>query len=495
MEFWDGIIHTAILGTDKKVLKKEDLPTALAAEYNLLTQNRDKEEQYLQLASAAAAYRKCGALPLQKTAEVIAAQEETKPYCNAPAQQALGDILSAESYPLLTLWLEECNRKSQLVQPDMIPVLFDVAKKQKHLRESIIVTTGKRGEWLLPMNADWDFGLPGNEETLWQTGTLEERKMYLQIQRQQDALKGRALLQETWAQESANTKAELLKQLSFGLENEDTKWLESLLTEKSSKVKDEVIQLLKRLPNSSFVQQYWNVVKDAIDIRKEKGLLGIGRKMKLTIHLPVIKEAIFQTGIEKVSSNRKESDDDFVLHQLISAVPPSFFETHFELSREEICDVFYHSKNGKPLFSAFGLAAARFKELDWLRTVIDKTEGQLYPEALELLPDEEKFSYATRFIKDSTAADTLIHYLQIYPQQPWSLALTKEIFRHTAKNSYRYPQSFYKDNILRFPIDIMNELETCAPPDEWARNQWNKMSDYIIRLLTLRRQIVQAFEL
>ncbi len=495
MELWNNIIHTALLGTDRKALKKEELPLGLEDVYDSISQNKDKEEQYLQLASVALNYRKCGNVPFRKTVDVIIAEEETKPYCSAFAQKMINEILSDEVYSLLALWLQECSAKNEIVQPHIIPVLFYLAKKQKHLQKAILTVSGKRGEWLLPLNEEWDFSLIKEDETTWQTGTLEERKIYLQKGRQHDAAKGRELIQEVWTQENANSKAELLKTLSVGLGEEDTEWLESLLTDKSSKVKDEAMKLLKRLPDSSLVQKYWNIVKRSVHIKKEKGLLGIGTKTTLDIQLvPDIEESIFKSGIEKISSQKKESDENFILHQLISSVPPSFFEPHFALTKEAILDLFLQSKKGKPLFSAFGLAAARFKDLDWTKAIIAKADHQFYPEALELLPDAEKDAYALRFIGDNNAADIIISHLQTHSQQPWSVALTKEVFRHTAKNHYRYNSSFYKENVLHFPVDIIRELEKCTPPNEYDRNQWSKMSDYIIQLLTLRTQIIQAFQ-
>lgn len=152
MQFWDNIVHTALLGTDKRQLKKEDISPNLVEVYELINQINDKEEQYLNFAAVAFNYRRCGALPLNKSIIYSNAKDDVQVYCSLFAQQVLNDIVSIENYPLLELWLQKCNNSDQIVQPECIPLLFDVAVKYKPLQPQISVVTGKRGEWLLPLN-------------------------------------------------------------------------------------------------------------------------------------------------------------------------------------------------------------------------------------------------------------------------------------------------------------------------------------------------------
>ena len=495
MEPWDIIIHTALLGTDKKALKQEELPAHLADVYDIISKETDKEETFLHLAAVASNYRKCGSVPLHEKVAYAFAEDETNLYCNAMAHQVLNALLSVESYSLLSLWLQECNARNLIVQPEVIPVLFDLAGKQKNLQQQIVSVTGKRGAWLLPLNEAWKFDAQNTDETVWQTGTTEERKLYLQALRKKEPSGGRELLQQTWPHENANTKTDLVKQLSVGISDEDIAWLESLLNDKSQKVKDEVMKLLKLLPQSSVIQKYWGIIQQSIYIKKERGLLGIGNETILEIGLPTnIDETVFKTGIEKISSNKNIDDDDFILYQLISAVPPSFFEEHFALSKEALLALFSQSKKGKQLVPAFGAAAVHFKEKDWFKTILASSENEFYPEAFLLLNHEEKEAYALSFLQKNEQEPTIIEQLKKHHQKEWSIALAKAVLRYTANNSYSYNHSFYNGIILSVPVSIIMELEKCTPTDEYTRNQWSKTSDYIIQLLTLRTQILQAFQ-
>lgn len=44
MEFWDSIIHTALLGTDKRQVKKGEFSEDFTEAYEIINQSGDKEE-------------------------------------------------------------------------------------------------------------------------------------------------------------------------------------------------------------------------------------------------------------------------------------------------------------------------------------------------------------------------------------------------------------------------------------------------------------------
>ncbi|MCW3108950.1 MAG: hypothetical protein JWQ09_3456 [Segetibacter sp.] len=495
MEFWDNIVHTALLGTDKRQLKKEDFSEDFAETIELINeQATDKESQFLNLASAAFNYRKCGVEPLNKTLVYSKAEVEERAYCSPFAHQLLSDIISVESFPLLKLWLELCFKNNIIVKPEWIPVLFDLGIKHKPLQSLLLPVTGKRGEWLIQFNEAWKVETKSTDEEVWQTGTLEQRKDYLRKLRTTEPSQARELLQQAWASENVNTKTELVKSLATNISNEDVAWLEQLLNEKSQKVKDETLRLLKLSRTSSIIQKYWEIIKQSVEIKKERGLLGIGSKTVLEIELiSNIDESIFKSGIEKITSEKNVSDNDFILYQLIAAVPPSFFEQHFQLDKKELFDLFLKSKNGKPFILAFGTAAITFKEVDWLRAVMAVSENQFFPQAFEMLPSEETEKYALQFL-NKPEAHQVIDYFAKYYQGEWSIALTREIFKFTVKNQYSYNRSFYSQNILSIPAAIIPEFDTFAPREEYLKNMWDKTSEHIFELLTLKTQTLNAFK-
>ena len=79
MEAWEHIVHTALLGTDKRQPDAQQFPASLAQTAQALTSFTDKEEQFLQTAALVFNFRQCGVLPLHKEAiDFPAAPQEEK---------------------------------------------------------------------------------------------------------------------------------------------------------------------------------------------------------------------------------------------------------------------------------------------------------------------------------------------------------------------------------------------------------------------------------
>jgi hypothetical protein len=90
MEFWNTIINTALLGTDKKELSTAEFFSELAEVCEQIHTNEvlDKEDKFLQIAAVVFNYRQCGVAPFEKEDLLIKeAVREDKSYCSAMALQ------------------------------------------------------------------------------------------------------------------------------------------------------------------------------------------------------------------------------------------------------------------------------------------------------------------------------------------------------------------------------------------------------------------------
>ncbi|HYH15333.1 MAG TPA: DUF5691 domain-containing protein, partial [Flavisolibacter sp.] len=346
------------------------------------------------------------------------------------------------------------------------------------------------GAWLVAFNEAWKYTAVQEEEELWQTGTLEQRKTVLATVRTEDPAKGLLLLQQVWSSENAATRAELVQQLETRLSHEDLPWLEEQLQEKSTKVKAVIIDLMKRIPSSSIVQLYWRLLQPSIEVRTEKKLLGL--TSKTVIELTPIKEVdetIFKTGLEKVSSEKKVSDDVFLLYQLIMSVPPSFLEAHTGLEKAALLKALQQEEVWLP---ALAQGAIQFKEVDWLRVIIAQDSTRFYADALSLLPQAEAEAYALQHSDNVDHLPDIIQQL-IEREAEWGLEITRSIFRFTADNPYQYSRSFYNGIVHLIPVAIASELEQMAPEQSYTKSMWNSLSEYITRLLTLKSETRKAF--
>ncbi|HTM91397.1 MAG TPA: DUF5691 domain-containing protein, partial [Flavisolibacter sp.] len=425
MESWNHIINTALLGTEKRELKRGDLSSDLPEYFDVIVEQAEsKEDAFLQTASVLYNVRQCGFTPMHKGGISISkADEEEKQYANELAHRVLYDILETTSTSLFHFWLEQCAQANRIVQPETIPLLFDKGMKNKSIRPLIYDCCGKRGAWLLQFNPAWKYVDTSTDEDLWQIGVLEQRKNILAELRRTDPVKARELLQQTWTQENAAAKTELLQQLRTNANENDLLFLEEILNEKSVKVKEAALQILKTISSSSIVQSYWKVIAPSIELKKERSLLGLSSKTVLNF-IPVkeIDESIYKTGIEKLSSDKKILDQDYLLYQLLSSIPPYFLEQYTDLPKEEVLKAIHYSSNGKYFISAITRSAIRFHDVDWLRAVIALQDQVFYPEAVVVLPQKEAEQYSLKHF-DGDNAHPIINALGDFEQE-WSLELT-----------------------------------------------------------------------
>jgi hypothetical protein len=487
MEFWDHIINTALLGTDKRTISISELPEAMAEVATQVQQNNavDKEEQFLQIASLAFNYRQCGAMPLQKEGVTTTrADVEEKKYGSAVAMRTLNDILETDSNSLLQFWLQECVAKEQIVIPDLVPVLFNTAVQQKKLQNLIVACCGKRGEWLSRFNSDWNFSTAATDEELWQTGSPEQRKTVLQQLRQLNPAQAREWLQQSWPQEDANTKVELLPLLSVNISEEDIAFLESCSTEKSKKVKDEALKLLKQIPGSAIIQKYWQAAQQSVTIVHENS------KKQVHIQLANIDDSIFKSGIQQLSDQKNVSDESFILYQLFSFIPPEWWEQYFNADPRTIIQLFKKDEAAEKLVPAFGMAAGRFKNITWGRILMEDVNTFYYDLAL-LLPGDEREQYLLRYFDHIT--EMAVKYLTEKVEGEWGLEITKAFLTHTAKSPHQYNKAFYSKHIHHMPVTVLPELEKCAPSEEHLKTYWNNNIGHITKLIQLKIKTIKSF--
>lgn len=479
MKFWNEILHTALLGSDKRTVDPAALsPDLTPLAEQIAAETPDKEDRFLRLAAIAFNYRQAGLLPFSQQGLTLApAEKEEKPYCSAQAALVLGDLLQENNPPLVHFWLKLCRGKGQIAPPDILPVLLQAGRDNRSLRQEIIACGGKRAEWLGRLNPDWAFiaGSGETQEDLWQTGSVDQRRMLLQKLRRDDPDTAREWLQQTWAGEDANTKLDLLQQLTIGLTDKDLPFLESLAGEKGKKVKEQATLLLKRIPGSQLVSLYRATVQAALTIRKERGLLGLSKKISLQLHVPeVIDKAVFDSGIEKLSNKKEFTDDEFLLYQLIQWIPLSFLETAGQLNTEELIRLFQDDPIGKKLFPALVLSITHFSDAPRALLMMQHADV-FYLDLIPLLPPTQQEYYSIKFFQQSP--DSIIQYVT-QREEEWSMDLTRSILLHADKNPYQYNRAFFSRLIHLIPIAVADS----NPPELLAG------------LLQLKKQTINVFK-
>lgn len=493
MEHWQHIINTSMIGTDKKNISKDELPAALLEPANIIFENEasGKEEKFLQIASLLFSFRQSGVTPLKKEqAAISTAATEEKPYCSNQALQVLKDILSEESMPLLKFWLQHCDGKNQIIQPDMTAAIMEIAAAQQSLQPLTARCCGKRGEWLSQFNPAWNFSASQSSEELWQTGTPEQRRTVLRETRTDNPATAREWVQQVWPQEDAVTKNAFLEILETNISHADIPFLENITADKSKKVRETALHLLKQIPAAPVVLQYQQILEQAVYLKKEKALLGLTSKTTLHFNLPgSIDEAVFKSGIEKLSSNKELTDEAFIISQLIKAVPPSFWEKQLQLTPEEIIQLFQKDTTGKKMLPSFFVAARQFRDGKWARILVQHSD--LFSiDIIPLLPIQQQDLYSAKFFEQYPGE--IIQYATAREVE-WNTELALQVLRHTAKNMHQYNRSFYNQHIYLIPGTAALLLEKISPQEDYLKSTWSNTSDYILKLLSLKSQTIQSF--
>ena len=125
------------------------------------------------------------------------------------------------------------------------------------------------------------------------------------------------MLRGEWKNESAQHRAEFLACLENGLSVADEAFLEEVRGgDRSSTVRDEALRLLRLIPGSRILNMYAGILKEHLHYRRLFGW---------SIDPVAYSEELKKTGINEVSSNKGESDSDYILRQMAQYMPLSFW--------------------------------------------------------------------------------------------------------------------------------------------------------------------------
>lgn len=493
MNAWQQVIQTALIGTDKQTLSTKEMDEDLLPAIDVINSNTaiNREEQFLQIATLIHQYTFCGTEASIKTdSSLPICEAETQSYCNGNATNILRDILYENSDSLLKLWLQLCTAKQQIVVPELLPILLDKLVQQKEL-QTYVACFGKRGVWLSQFKGEWNFVQAASDEELWMRGTTDQRKKVLQHLRNTNTTLARQWLQATWGEENAATKQQLLQALTINLSEDDVPWLESLTTEKSSKVKEDVLKLLQQIPSATVVQQYASFLQQSLVLKKEKTMFGLSSKQVLEIAVPSdVAAQMKQYDLENLSNKKEFNDNEWMVYQLLEHVPPKTLEQHLQLSSQNIIELLQKEESTSKFIKAVVAATVRFLSKEWA-IVLMQFCNVFYLDILPLLPIQQQEYYSKKFFKGHE--ESIIHYASKRIQE-WSLELTQLILQYAAANPYNYGKGFFNQQIHLIPTQAITILNDSAPTGGYAKDYWANTKTYVEKLLILKQQTIQSFQ-
>lgn len=490
MQLKEYIVNTALIGTGKKSIAVHELPEQLHSAVKILLENKDDcEAKFLKTAAVSLNYYRGGVRPFTLQLNGDKAEKEVRPYCSDNAAVVLKDILEEKYYSLTWFWTKYCIEKNQIVQPRLLPKFFEwgMSTKKKSL-DFFIPAIGKRGIWLSKFKEEWGFISKEAEEFGWETSAIGSRVKYLEQLRLEHSPLALEKIKQVWKEENAANRVELISSLFTSLSKVDEEFLSSLLSDKSQKVKEKVLQLIKLIPDGVIIESYKNCVRQSIQITQSK-MLGLISRTAVQVNLRLSDENIFNTGIQKLSSTKEISDDDFILMQMVAEIPPSFWSEQFAMNTAEVIKAFCKVEL-KRFQSSLMKAVLKFEDSIWAKEILENFENPTV-RLLQLLDENDRISYAENFLKEN--ADEVIAFLRTDNIKEWNRKFVKQLLPVLAANPTQYNKVFFESIVIYLPSEIINDMEDIIPSDEWKRGYWNGIKEEIKKLISLKEQIKKSF--
>jgi hypothetical protein len=254
---WENLLSAALVGTSRRTFALDDLGIPGAERVDA----EGAEATVLAAAALAAGYRRAGwTPPTWRGTPPPPAEPDDRPECTAAATQLLELLLNRSirveggTEPLAVHWLNAARDAGHRPPYRLIVDLLRFGTANPRTRGLVKDVIGPRGAWLGQHNPSWRWAAtvpPQNVVERFATGTRADRLALLTDLRATEPDFARTLVEDTWADEQAATRASLLDTLHTGLSTADESLLERALDDRAATVRAAAAALLDRLPDSA----------------------------------------------------------------------------------------------------------------------------------------------------------------------------------------------------------------------------------------------------
>jgi hypothetical protein len=347
-------------------------------------------------------------------------------------------LLNGQHKGVLIEWLETAGATEQRAHEDNLPLLLEAGRKTRELRPGISRVLGKRGRWLAAQNPAWEYAIPsGDDDTVWETGNHESRRLFLNRIRADDPERSRELLASTWSAESAKGRADLLAVLRMGLSPDEEPFLERTLDDRSQRVRKVAADLLARLPGSELCQRMFERTRPLLtwEAGGPRRFLSRGRRPELRVTLPPEYTAEMERDgvIQKASGNR--GPKAWWLVQMLGAVPLRNWTRLFDTTPAELIDAADRGEWRSTLLEGWAIANERHQEPEWgealIRSWMGKPLSISVTDLMQTLTPSHRESLTLEILKKapSVNSDQPGHWAVHSCAHAWSAELSRALLR------------------------------------------------------------------
>lgn len=261
--------------------------------------------------------------------------------------------------------LHKLAAESACLPPSLLPRALLLGQKTPALRPALAPVLGQRGHWLAKFNPAWSYAIAAPDQapdtTLWDHGTLEQRKQLLDMLRKTKPDDARKRLQEEFAQFDARERASLLEAIGIGLDSPDEDFLETALLDRSKEVRQLAASLLARLTASRYqTRMTGRMAACLVQARK------LFRQV-LVLEPPAQFGADWKNDALEESRSKSESlgERAWWLYQIARALPLAWWPAQTGMSPAALTKWAMDTDWSKALFRAWGEALKREPDAGW----------------------------------------------------------------------------------------------------------------------------------
>ena len=483
----DEILKAALLGTDKYMPSPSLLLQQTGAK--IAVQQTDKEDRFLKLAITTLLYEEAGRNPLTVENTLPECPPESLLEASEKLCGYINTALLAKDDILFQYLIQIVYKNKHVLASELVPLVLNKALEHKKSAYPLIKTCGETGKWLCRLNENWRmFFEESEEDNTWETGNFESRKMFLKNIRRTDSAKAVELLEQTFPAENAVNRLALLEQLEEHLSLSDEPFLQSLLKDKSQKVKETAFRLLRKIQGSAINKNYLEYILAVTGIKEERHLL-ITKKKVLIIRDDVLPdEDLLKTGIDKVSSDKGVPDHIYIIGQMLQDIDPKILAQHLAVTEPDLIQLFLQHKEAKHLLSFLAGSASVFKNKSWALALLSRPEVNNIS-LLDALPEAERTAFYEQFIDGNL--QQLLTYLLDDDYTLLPLSLSGPLLLHLSKNPYLITQPVYQRLALHLPAQILPQLKIYAEDasDEYQRRYFKTQAFEMMRIIDIKNSI------
>lgn len=360
---WRDWVNLALLGIERSELPDDMLQAMIRL--GLATDEQAPEEVVL-CAAGAIHLLETGAARLPQYPYPLPepAPEELADLPNGRAMRLLEAILKGEYPEALGEFLQLLSQHNKILPPESLPAILTAATADQTWLSFLLPAAGLRGQWLLQQHPAWVSLAPAAPDPAipWAQLSPSGQADYWRYQRKHSAEEARQALQKVWTSLPPTQKAAILPALAEGLQASDEDFLEACLDDTRKEVRLPAATLLKSLPNSLLCQRLFERASACVLVNRQGTV-----SLQLPASLPTEsqRDGIFPTG-SKAPGGLPAS----WLAQHLAAIPPSYWEPHFDQLPEQIVGALARTHLGDELVRALTEAVLRHPSETWYEALI-----------------------------------------------------------------------------------------------------------------------------